>query len=90
VPDEVEQESPVESQEEATGLDFSSHTALVGWIKEEQPNIHEVVSAAEDDPDKAAMLLAAEEEATGGQPRKGVSSALNRIIHEAEPDEEDE
>jgi hypothetical protein len=90
VPDEVEQASPVETQEEATGLDFSSHDALVGWIKSEQPTVHTVVDAADDDPDKAQMLLAAEEEATGGQPRKGVVTALNRIVHEAEEDEEDE
>lgn len=89
VPDEVEQASPVESQEDdETGLDFSSHDALVEWIQDEQPNINQVVTAAEGDAEKAQMLLAAEEEATGGQPRKGVSTALNKIISEADEEEE--
>jgi hypothetical protein len=85
---EVEQASPV--VEDDSGLDFSDHGALVGWIKKEHPNVNTVVAAAEDDPEKAQMLLAAEEEATGGQPRKGVSSGLNLIINAEEPDEEDE
>jgi hypothetical protein len=86
VPDEVEQASPVE---ETAGLDFSNHDALVEWIQEEQPNVHAVVEAAEGDADKAQLLLAAENEATGGQPRKGVSTGLSRIINAGEPDEED-
>ena len=88
VPDEVEQESP--AVEADAGLDFSSHDALVGWIKKDHPNVNTVVEAADEDPEKAQMLLAAEETATGGQPRKGVSSGLNLIINAAEPDEEDE
>lgn len=86
--EEVEQPSPV--QQEDTGLDFSDHTALVHWIKDEHPSARTVVAAAEHDPEKAQLLLAAEEEATGGQPRKGVSADLNKIIHAAETDEEDE
>jgi hypothetical protein len=89
VPDVVEQASPA-AVEEDTGLDFSDMGALVGWIKKDHPNVNTVVAAAEDDPDKAQMLLAAEEQATGGQPRKGVSSGLNLIINAEEPDEEDE
>jgi hypothetical protein len=86
----VEQASPAEVEEDTGGLDFSDHTALVNWIRREHPSIRVVVEAAEDDPEKAELLLAAEEEATGGQPRKGVSHDLNRIIHEGEADEEDE
>jgi hypothetical protein len=87
-PDEIEQASPV-AEEQTTGLPFDDHDALVEWFKEEQPTVTTVISAAEDDPDKARALLAAENAATGTQPRKGVSTGLNRIINQSEPDEED-
>lgn len=89
VPEEVEQESPVVEEEVDAGLDFTSHDGLVAWFREARPSIHEVVDAAEGDQEKAQLLLAAEETATGGQPRKGVVSGLNRIINAAETDEED-
>lgn len=88
VVDEVEQPSPVEVEQD-TGLDYSDHTALVHWIKDERPSARTVIAAAEDDPVKAEALLAAEHEATGGQPRKGVSAELSKIIHAGAEDEED-
>jgi len=84
-PEEVEQESPVAEPEPTdTGLDFSSHDALVFWIQREKPTVSAVVDAAEGDSDKAQLLLAAEEEASGGQPRKGVVTGLNDLIEEEE------
>lgn len=64
----------------ADGLNFDDQDALVRWIKEEKPNASAVVSAADDDPDKAMALLDAEEEATGGQPRKTVADGLQKVI----------
>lgn len=74
--EEVEQESPVV---ENGGSMFDSHDQLVGWIRDERPSSRQVVTAAENDPEKAAKLLAAENEATGGQPRRSVVTGLNKI-----------
>jgi hypothetical protein len=83
---EVEQESPAVEEQTTTGLQFSDYDALVGWFKDEQPTVTTVISAADGNPDKAQMLLAAENEASGGQPRKGVTTGLNRIIKSDEED----
>jgi hypothetical protein len=65
-------------------LDFSNHTQLVRWIRDEKPNAQTVVDAADDDPFKAEALLAAEHEANGSQPRKTVVEKLEAIMEEEE------
>jgi hypothetical protein len=71
-----------EEVEEVSSVSEMSDEELVAWIKEDKPTAHEVVDAAEGDPDLARRLLDAEDEATGGDSRKSVISGLTAIIQQ--------
>lgn len=47
-------------------------------------NVEETIALAGDDPGKADAVLAAEHEATGGEPRTGVVTALEKLKAKAE------
>jgi hypothetical protein len=72
-----------EEVEEVSSVSEMSDEELVAWIKEDKPTAHEVVDAAEGDPDLARRLLDAEDEASGGDSRKSVISGLTAIIQQA-------
>lgn len=58
----------------------ASHDELVAWIAAAKPNEDEMVAAAQNDPVMAQALIDAEAEASGGQPRKGVTDRLQKIV----------
>jgi hypothetical protein len=66
--------------EEVDSVSVMSDDELVTWIKEDKPTAHEVVDAAEGDPNLARRLLDAEDAATDGDSRKSVISGLTAII----------
>jgi hypothetical protein len=87
------QENGVEVEgEDATGstsLADLDDDDLVDWLMavgrfdgQKKPNVDEVVAAAGDDPEFAERMLSAEDRASGGDPRGGVESGLNKIIEE--------
>jgi len=53
---------------------------LAAWISDETPNAEDTIALAEGDSLKAAKVLEAEQMATGGDPRKGVETALRKLI----------
>jgi hypothetical protein len=53
---------------------------LAAYIRDEKPNADDTVALAQGDPAKARIVLEAETAANGGEPRKGVESALEKII----------
>jgi hypothetical protein len=77
---EVEETEVDTETEEVDSVSEMSDDELVTWIKEDKPTAHEVVEAAEGDPDLARRLLDAEDEASGGDSRKTVISGLTAII----------
>jgi hypothetical protein len=81
---QLEAQSPVTTPdtEEVDSVSEMSDDELVAWIKEDKPTAHEVVDAAEGDPDLARRLLDAEDRATGGDSRKSVISGLTAIIQQ--------
>lgn len=62
----------------------SDPAGLAAYLRERKPTVEETVALAEDDPQRARVVLEAESTATGGEPRKGVETALQRIIDSAE------
>jgi hypothetical protein len=72
---------PDEPESESDEPDDTSwrHDDLVAWIRDDQPSAREVVTSAENDPEKAKKLMAAEKEASGSQPRKSVMDPLRKI-----------
>jgi hypothetical protein len=71
-----------EEVEEVSSVSEMSDEELIDWIKKDKPNAHEVVDAAEGDPDLARRLLDAEDAATGGDSRKSVVSGLTAVIQQ--------
>lgn len=53
---------------------------LSDWIKQDGPNINDVVQASEGEPDLAQKLLEAENKASDGDPRKSVVDGLTAVI----------
>jgi hypothetical protein len=77
---EAEETDTDTEPEEVDSVSVMTDEELVAWIKEDKPTAHEVVDAAEGDPDLARRLLDAEDEASGGDSRKSVVSGLTAII----------
>lgn len=68
---------------ESIVLDESSSVEeLTAWIGEDQPTIDEVVELAGDSPVMARKLIDAETAATGGDPRKGVTTKLEKVANQ--------
>lgn len=61
-------------------VDGATVGELSAWIKESKPNVDDTVALAEGDPDRAQKVLDAETTATGGSPRAGVQSKLEKLI----------
>jgi hypothetical protein len=78
--DEATSEPPLDSSE----LDFSNQDELVAYLKENKPTVVATVALAENDPEQAEALMEAEEIASGGQPRAGVMSGLQKILDSEE------
>lgn len=60
----------------------ASDAELVEWLTEQRPPVNEVIDAADNDPDTARRLIAAEEEATDGNSRATLLSALSKVTSE--------
>ena len=71
-----------EPEESPTEIDVATAPVaeIAEWIKVEKPTIQELVDLAAADPEVAQNLLEAESNATGGQPRAGLTEALTRVI----------
>lgn len=67
---------------------------LAEWLKANPLNVDHTVRLSEGLADRARLLLEAEPVATGGKPRKGVLTALAKVITDAEeqgtPEEDEE
>jgi hypothetical protein len=79
---DTETDTDTEEVEEVSSISDMTDEELVAWIKEDKPTAHEVVDAAEGDPELARRLLDAEDTATGGDSRKSVISGLTAIIQQ--------
>lgn len=78
-----EDEAEIE-EDEVLDPETASAEELAEWIKEDKPNVGEVLEAAGDDADIASKLLEAEGIATGGSPRRGVTDGLSAVIKREE------
>jgi hypothetical protein len=58
--------------------------AIAEQLRDERLTADETVALAGDDPEKARVVLAAEHQASGQEPRKGVVTALSKIIESEE------
>jgi hypothetical protein len=56
---------------------------LVQYIETNKPNVDDTIALAQGDPDAAKRVLEAEDEATGGDPRSGVTKGLTAVIGDA-------
>jgi hypothetical protein len=56
---------------------------LVQYIETNKPNVDDTVALAQGDPEAAKRVLDAEAEATGGDPRAGVTKGLAAVIGDA-------
>ena len=78
--EEAEEQTEEEDEEsESSPGSGQSHDELVAWIRDDKPSAAKVIAAAGNDAKKAEALLDAEYEASGGQPRKSVVTALEKI-----------
>jgi hypothetical protein len=53
---------------------------LAAYLRDAKPSVDDTVALADGDPEKARKVLEAENTATGGSPRAGVKSGLDKII----------
>jgi hypothetical protein len=56
---------------------------LVQYIETNKPNVDDTIALAQGDPEAAKRVLEAEDEATGGDPRSGVTKGLTAVIGDA-------
>lgn len=77
---DLETEEEIDEDEELLDVSTASVDALAEWIREERPNVNDVVKASGGDPEVATRLLEAESKAQDGEPRKGVLEGLTAVI----------
>lgn len=90
--EQLEAKEQVEGAAEEAGVpDLSDKdvTELVEYLEENSPTAPQTISLANDDPELAEKLIEAENMVTGRDPRSTVIEGLEKVIEDAE-DEEDE
>lgn len=84
---DVDKETTEKLDEQATlaeeGFANKTDEELEAWIREEHPNVNEVVAASNGDPELASRLLEAESRAQDGDSRKGVVDGLMHVMAQA-------
>lgn len=73
-------DSDVPDGDDTPDILSESDEEIAAWVG--RSSVAKVVEAAGEDPEKAAKLIEAEETASGGDPRKTLISALDKIVGE--------